>query len=356
MFAGLSFVQSLRTDEEKISRMLYILTRCNDALVDRFFTVLEADNQKYIVDRILNTYNDTADELTACRQLYGPRQELEFRPPPVDQVVDALRSCDVSETEVKALVDEETPAVRNCPPGTGGRSDAGQASLRQNELDSDVEMDRSVHDDDITAVKKTAYESSALPEATALERGRQFGENSTASPVLETDPKVVATETSSGPRSTEPFPVAVEEAGCDQYLEYGSSQTPQAEEPETTGTAIELREYQKELAEPGVRGHNLIICAPTGSGKTYTAGYICRQRRLQAQNKGRRFKAVFIVRIRSLIPQQTEALRHIIGNDVVRQADDKLSLSVLSENFDVVVATAQVRTDCRFDIAQRMVR
>ena len=269
-----------------------------------------------------------------------------------------------------------------------------------------------MHDDDITAVKKTAYESSALPEATALERGRQFGENSAASPVFETKPKVVATETSSGPRSTEPFPVAVEEAGCDQYLEYGSSQTPeatvlergrqfgenstaspvfetkpkvvatetssglrstepfpvaveeagcdqyleygssqtpQAEEPETTGTAIELREYQKELAEPGVHGHNLIICAPTGSGKTYTAGYICRQRRLQAQNKGRRFKAVFIVCIRSLIPQQTEALRHIIGNDVVRQADDKLSLSVSSENFDVVVATAQVRTDCRFD-------
>ena len=35
-----------------------------------------------------------------------------------------------------------------------------------------------------------------------------------------------------------------------------------------------LREYQKELAEPGIRGDNYIICATTGSGKTMAAAYV----------------------------------------------------------------------------------
>ena len=105
---------------------------------------------------------------------------------------------------------------------------------------------------------------------------------------------------------------------------------------------IELREYQKELARPGVAGRNLIICAPTGSGKTFTAGYICRERREQAWGEGRRFRAAFIVCTRNLIGQQTDALRRIVGHDAVRGADDKLALSVLSQYSDVVVATAQV--------------
>ena len=51
---------------------------------------------------------------------------------------------------------------------------------------------------------------------------------------------------------------------------------------------------------------------------------------------------MFIVCIRNLIMQQTDALARIIGSDVVRGADDQLTLVTLASYFDVVVATAQV--------------
>lgn len=41
---------------------------------------------------------------------------------------------------------------------------------------------------------------------------------------------------------------------------------------------LQLRPYQEELAEPAVNGHNSVIVAPTGSGKTFVALYITQVR------------------------------------------------------------------------------
>jgi len=83
-------------------------------------------------------------------------------------------------------------------------------------------------------------------------------------------------------------------------------------------TPVTLHDYQVELAQPGVNGENCIICAPTGSGKTLTAAYICLKRMEIVKNScsvtvgdedGRvKFNALFVVCIRNLIQQQRDAI------------------------------------------------
>jgi Cdc6-like AAA superfamily ATPase len=112
---------------------------------------------------------------------------------------------------------------------------------------------------------------------------------------------------------------------------------------DTTGQAVQLRNYQLKLAASGIDGQNCIICAPTGSGKTFTAGYICRERRRKALAEGSRFKAVFIVCIRNLVKQQRDALKQVIPEEnAVTGFVDEVILSEYLKKFSVVVATAQV--------------
>ena len=112
---------------------------------------------------------------------------------------------------------------------------------------------------------------------------------------------------------------------------------------ESGRSPVTLYNYQLELAEPGCQGSNCIICAPTGSGKTFTAGHICKTRRDLAIAQGKTFKCLFVVCIRNLITQQRDSLLRIMPETgVVCGVDDKLTLSVYFQNYDVVVATAQV--------------
>jgi len=279
--------QSLATTHEKVSQLLELLTRRDDALVKEFFTVLEKSDQKHVVHIIRD--RNTANDDGVLQQQPRPQQGTGLRPRE-DQVAanvgQQVNSCDISETEVKMVVEDEASTVH---------ATTHQASPFLNVPDNHGPEDMDC---------ATAADGNSL--------------------VSETTCKVVDTSAVCGLVS-------------DTMIEVDCSQAVGQE-------AIQLRDYQKELAEPGIEGHNLIICAPTGSGKTYTAGYICQQRRLQAQSEGRRFRAVFIVCIRNLITQQNDALGHIVGTDIIRGADDKLSLSILFHHFDIIVATAQVLT------------
>jgi ATP-dependent helicase YprA (DUF1998 family) len=51
-----------------------------------------------------------------------------------------------------------------------------------------------------------------------------------------------------------------------------------------TAAPFQLREFQLELAENAVLGRNTIICAETGSGKTWVALHIVQQHLQNARN------------------------------------------------------------------------
>ncbi|XP_022096807.1 probable ATP-dependent RNA helicase DHX58 [Acanthaster planci] len=92
-----------------------------------------------------------------------------------------------------------------------------------------------------------------------------------------------------------------------------------------------LRAYQRELAErPLDEFHNYIICAPTGSGKTLTAAYICYQYRawFETNVPHKYFKALFIVNMRHLTLQQRDAFQWYFPNkQAVRTIGEQQSLT-----------------------------
>ena len=102
-----------------------------------------------------------------------------------------------------------------------------------------------------------------------------------------------------------------------------------------------FRNYQQELALPGLSGQNYIICAPTGSGKTMVAGCIIASH-LQQQRKE---LILFMVDKVHLATQQKDALKKyvygakikaITGQDGATSRFGKLSPAIA----DVFVCTA----------------
>lgn len=108
---------------------------------------------------------------------------------------------------------------------------------------------------------------------------------------------------------------------------------------------VELRRYQMELAKPSIDGLNNIICAPTGSGKTLTAGFIFQERWKLANKDGKRFRGLFIVCQRTLVQQQRKALEEFFPLDsgmlVGAVEENQLLKEVLLLPFCLIVLTAQ---------------
>jgi len=108
----------------------------------------------------------------------------------------------------------------------------------------------------------------------------------------------------------------------------------------TNGSAI--REYQKELAAPGIQGKNCIVVAPTGTGKTLVACMI-----ISANLKHKRGrKVIFLANTTPLAVQQQQKLScRIKGAKVMHltgETSDALALSSLLKKHDIVVCTPQI--------------
>ncbi|XP_063966081.1 interferon-induced helicase C domain-containing protein 1-like [Lytechinus pictus] len=116
--------------------------------------------------------------------------------------------------------------------------------------------------------------------------------------------------------------------------------------PKEQRKPVTLRGYQKELADPGIKGVNYVICAPTGSGKTITAANICYENMMKMKKAGREedFKAIFIVPTRHLKKQQRDGFQNLfVPGQVTSLAEGQMFSEALGRgNVRVLMITAQV--------------
>ncbi|XP_062861994.1 interferon-induced helicase C domain-containing protein 1 [Trichomycterus rosablanca] len=111
---------------------------------------------------------------------------------------------------------------------------------------------------------------------------------------------------------------------------------------------IVLRDYQTEVAEPALEGKNIIVCLPTGSGKTRVAVYITKQHLDSRRHKNQPAKVVVLVNKVPLVEQHYKAefgrfLKHPYRVERV-SGDSQLKISfpkVMNEN-DIIICTAQI--------------
>jgi ERCC4-related helicase len=101
---------------------------------------------------------------------------------------------------------------------------------------------------------------------------------------------------------------------------------------------FKLRNYQEELAQDGLDGHNCIICAPTGSGKTLISARIISNHLIERKGKG---KVVFVVSRVPLTHQQSKHLRSYIPHARVEGVHGRSdgNFHVMMKESDIVVCT-----------------
>ena len=105
---------------------------------------------------------------------------------------------------------------------------------------------------------------------------------------------------------------------------------------------LKLHDYQRELVQPLLDGKNTIICAPTGSGKTFVAMEAIKRHVTLPNRKS----VAFIVNTVSLVEQQESCLQRYLPESVdvssLCGSNPDVSLASFLEDNHVVVLTAQV--------------
>nr|XP_006123152.1 probable ATP-dependent RNA helicase DDX58 isoform X1 [Pelodiscus sinensis] len=136
-----------------------------------------------------------------------------------------------------------------------------------------------------------------------------------------------------------------EEAEVHNFSERPCSPSEVSEQP--TYEPKKARSYQIELAQPAISGKNTIICAPTGSGKTFVSLLICDNhlRNLSQDQKG---KIVFLAtkvpvyeQQKKVFTQHFERTRYKVAGISGETAGDVSSARVIEGN-DIIVLTPQI--------------
>ncbi|XP_069388554.1 interferon-induced helicase C domain-containing protein 1 isoform X2 [Paralichthys olivaceus] len=156
------------------------------------------------------------------------------------------------------------------------------------------------------------------------------------------DPQDEAMDLYAGASSEyEPLPKSLEPSQPDGTLPEAA-----ARGPETTD--ICLRDYQMEVARPALEAKNIIICLPTGSGKTRVAVYITKEHLDRRRAEGQPGKVVMLVNKVPLVEQHysAEFLPFLKPKyKVERVSGDcqlKISFTEILKKNDVIICTAQI--------------
>uniref|UniRef100_A0A672P6M1 RNA helicase n=1 Tax=Sinocyclocheilus grahami TaxID=75366 RepID=A0A672P6M1_SINGR len=121
--------------------------------------------------------------------------------------------------------------------------------------------------------------------------------------------------------------------------------SPSSEESKSN---IVLRDYQMEVARPALEEKNIIICLPTGSGKTRVAVYITKEHLERKKQTGQPGKVVVLVNKVPLVEQHYKAefgrfLKHQYSVERVSGASQlKISFPQIIEQNDIIICTAQI--------------
>ena len=116
-----------------------------------------------------------------------------------------------------------------------------------------------------------------------------------------------------------------------------------------------VRNYQWELAQPGLNGENYIFCAPTGSGKTLIAAIIIKDHLVKKTQAGTRGKVFFIVKTQQLAYQQKMKLEEYLDGVSVMEVtgETDISISSILPQIDIVVCTSgKLRGELRGETIQ----
>ncbi|XP_070278961.1 interferon-induced helicase C domain-containing protein 1 isoform X1 [Myotis yumanensis] len=111
---------------------------------------------------------------------------------------------------------------------------------------------------------------------------------------------------------------------------------------------LNLRPYQMEVAQPALEGKNIIICLPTGSGKTRVAVYIAKDHLDKKKKAAELGKVIVLVNKVPLVEQlfrkefQKFLKKWYCITRVSGDTQMKISFPKFVKSYDIIISTAQI--------------